>query len=105
MVSRLRSQNLNKLDGKIVFNLYETYGFPPEVTKDLAIENGIEVDLTEFDKLFKLHQEKSRQGSEQKFKGGLAEQNEKNNCIPYSNTSSKCCTKRSNRKRFTSKRI
>ena len=77
VVSRLRSQNLNKLDGKIVFNLYETYGFPPEVTKDLAIENGIEVDLTEFDKLFKLHQEKSRQGSEQKFKGGLAEQNEK----------------------------
>lgn len=77
VVSRLRSQNLNKLDGKIVFNLYETYGFPPEVTKDLAIENRIEVDLTEFDKLFKLHQEKSRQGSEQKFKGGLAEQNEK----------------------------
>ena len=57
--------------------LYETYGFPPEVTKDLATENGFEVRFNEVDKLFKEHQEKSRMGSDQKFKGGLAEQNEK----------------------------
>ena len=52
--------------------LYETYGFPPEVTAELATELGFEIDNTEFDKLFKEHQEKSRLGSEQKFKGGLS---------------------------------
>ena len=77
VINRLKSQNISKIDGKAIFNLYETYGFPPEVTKDLAVENGLEVDLSEVDKLFKEHQEKSRMGSEQKFKGGLAEQNEK----------------------------
>ena len=49
---------------------------PPEVTKDLATEKGFKVDSSEFDRLFKEHQDKSRMGSEQKFKGGLAEQNE-----------------------------
>ena len=69
--------NGNKLiSGQVVFKLYDTYGFPPEVTKELAIENGYEVDLKEFEDLFKKHQEKSRAGSEAKFKGGLAEQTE-----------------------------
>ena len=62
------------IPGKILFRLYDTYGFPPEVTKELAKENGYEVNLEEFEELFKKHQEKSRAGSEQKFKGGLAEQ-------------------------------
>ena len=67
------SQNGQKIiDGKVVFKLYDTYGFPPEVTKELAEENGYSVDLDEFNKLFKEHQEKSRAGAEQKFKGGLA---------------------------------
>ena len=67
------SQNGQKIiDGKVVFKLYDTYGFPPEVTKELAEENGYSVDLDEFNKLFKKHQEKSRVGAEQKFKGGLA---------------------------------
>ncbi len=61
-----------QINGQVVFKLYDTYGFPPEVTKELAEENGFKVDLKEFDNLFKLHQEKSRLGSEQKFKGGLA---------------------------------
>ena len=77
VINRLKNQGINKIDGKTIFNLYETYGFPPEVTKDLATENGFEVDLSEVDKFFKEHQEKSRMGSDQKFKGGLAEQNEK----------------------------
>src|SRR5574344_675553 len=71
-----KSKDIKVLDGEIVFKLYDTYGFPPEVTKDLALENGFNVDLKEFEKLFKVHQEKSRAGSEQKFKGGLAEQTE-----------------------------
>ena len=67
-----KSQGKNKIDGNIVFKLYDTYGFPPEVTKELAEENGLIVDMKEFEELFKAHQEKSRLGSEQKFKGGLA---------------------------------
>jgi len=64
------------IPGKTVFRLYDTYGFPPEVTKELAAEHGYEIDIDGFNELFKQHQEKSRAGSEQKFKGGLAEQNE-----------------------------
>lgn len=69
-------KDTKKLSGKVVFKLYDTYGFPPEVTKELAKESGYEIDMKEFEELFKAHQEKSRVGSEQKFKGGLAEQNE-----------------------------
>lgn len=76
VINKLEQENKNVIDGKTIFKLYETYGFPPEITADLAQEKGYKIDLTEFDKLFKEHQEKSRQGSEQKFKGGLAEQNE-----------------------------
>ena len=76
-IQKAKSENKNKIDGQTIFKLYETYGFPPEITADLAREQGFEIDNSEFDKLFKEHQEKSRMGSEQKFKGGLAEQNEK----------------------------
>lgn len=70
----------NCLDGKVVFKLYDTYGFPPEVTKELADESNLKVDLEEFKKLFEEHQEKSRAGASQKFKGGLAEQTEETIC-------------------------
>ena len=76
-ISRAKAENKNTIDGQTIFKLYETYGFPPEITSDLAAEQGFKIDNSEFDKLFKEHQEKSRMGSEQKFKGGLAEQNEK----------------------------
>ncbi len=75
-------KEIGKLDktkiipGQVVFRLYDTYGFPPEVTKELAKENGYDIDEKEFEELFKKHQEKSRLGAEQKFKGGLAEQTE-----------------------------
>ena len=75
-LNKLKEKNENTLSAEQVFRLYETYGFPQEVTKEIAEENGFEIDLGNFDKLFKEHQEKSRLGSEQKFKGGLAEQNE-----------------------------
>ena len=64
------------IPGTVVFRLYETYGFPLEMTIELAKEQGIKLDTSEFDKLFKEHQEKSKMGREHKFKGGLAEQNE-----------------------------
>lgn len=71
-VARLKKENKTQIDTKTVFNLYETYGFPPEMTSELAGENGMTVDMEDFDKLFKEHQEKSKIGSEAKFKGGLA---------------------------------
>ncbi len=75
-VEKAKNENKTKIDAHIVFKLYDTYGFPPEVTKDLSIEHGLEIDLEEFEKLYKEHQEKSRLGAEQKFKGGLADQSE-----------------------------
>ena len=75
-MNKAKEQGKTKIDGKVVFKLYDTYGFPPEVTSELAQENNMTVDMKEFDELFKSHQEKSRMGSEQKFKGGLAEQND-----------------------------
>ena len=72
IVNRMKNDGKDTISGQDLFTLYETYGFPPEVTQDLAREAGLKVDTTEFDKLFKEHQEKSIMGSEQKFKGGLA---------------------------------
>ena len=68
--------NTKIIPGEVVFKLYDTYGFPPEVTKELAEENGYEIESKAFEELFKKHQEKSRAGSEAKFKGGLADQTE-----------------------------
>lgn len=64
------------ISGKVAFKLYDTYGFPLEMTKELARENGFEVDEKGYDKAFEKHQEKSRAGAEQKFKGGLADNSE-----------------------------
>ncbi|MBR3250059.1 MAG: alanine--tRNA ligase [Clostridia bacterium] len=75
-VKKLEQKGENLIDGKVVFRLYDTYGFPPEVTEELAKEHNLKIDLEGFNKLFKEHQEKSRQGAGQKFKGGLADQNE-----------------------------
>lgn len=75
-INKMKQSRKTIIAGDIVFKLYDTYGFPPEVTKELAMENGYEVNIAEFDELFKKHQEKSRAGSEAKFKGGMAEQTE-----------------------------
>ena len=72
VINRLKAEGKDTIDSESIFKLYETYGFPPEVTKDLATENNMKVDMDGVNKLFKEHQDKSRTGSEQKFKGGLA---------------------------------
>ena len=72
IAKKLEEQGKDTLLGKDIFNLYETYGFPPEVTADLARERNLKIDNKEFEQLFKEHQEKSRMGSEKKFKGGLS---------------------------------
>lgn len=45
----------------MVFRLYDTYGFPPEVTKELAKENGFGIDIKEFNRLFEIHQQNQEQ--------------------------------------------
>ena len=62
----------SKMDKDIAFKLYDTYGFPIELTVELASELNIIVDEEGFKDKFKEHQEKSRAGATQKFKGGLA---------------------------------
>ena len=64
------------MSGRLAFKLYDTYGFPIELTVELAAESGMTVNREEFDEAFKKHQELSRAGSEQTFKGGLADQSE-----------------------------
>ena len=71
-IETIKQQGKDIVPGKMVFRLYDTYGFPPEETEELAKESGMKIDKEGFEKLFKEHQEKSRAGAEQKFKGGLA---------------------------------
>jgi len=61
------------ISGEDAFNLYQSYGFPLEVTHELAHEHGQEVDAFAFKHQFEVHQHLSRQGAEKKFAGGLAD--------------------------------
>lgn len=65
------------VSGKIVFDLFQTYGFPPELTEELAKDQGLSIDLVGYTREMEKHQEISRAGAEQKFKGGLADTSEK----------------------------
>ena len=69
-VKNLNGEDIINRD--IAFKLYDTYGFPIELTEELAKEANLKVDMEGFKKKFEEHQEKSRAGSAQKFKGGLA---------------------------------
>ena len=64
------------LPGKTAFRLYDTFGYPLEMTMELARERGYSVDVEGYEEAFKKHQEKSRAGSEHRFKGGLADSSE-----------------------------
>lgn len=65
-----------KLSGEKAFKLYDTFGFPIELTQELALEKGVGVDVEEFKVYYEQHQLKSRQGAAQRFKGGLADDGE-----------------------------
>lgn len=69
--SKIVSNN-KEIDGLTAFHLYDTYGFPIELTVELAKEHGLKVDEEGFLENFKKHQELSRNSSGAKFKGGLA---------------------------------
>ena len=64
------------IDGVSAFKLYDTYGFPIEMTKELAAEKGLKVDEAGFAERFAQHQKNSQAGAEQRFKGGLADHSE-----------------------------
>jgi alanyl-tRNA synthetase len=76
ILPNLLKNPMKVMSGRMAFKLYDTYGFPIELTEELAIENGLKVDRPEFDEAYKKHQELSRAGSEQTFKGGLADHSE-----------------------------
>ena len=72
----IRNINGNKIDANVAFRLYDTYGFPIELTVELAHDNNLSVDVDGFNEKFKKHQELSRTASAGKFKGGLASSGE-----------------------------
>ena len=65
-----------KINGKQAFHLYDTYGFPVEITAEMAKERGYDVDIDGYNAAFEEHQNKSKAGSEQKFACGLADHKE-----------------------------
>ena len=69
--------NVKEINGDLAFKLYDTYGFPIELTIEEASNRGLEVDTKGFDEKFKAHQELSRTASKGMFKGGLAGDSEK----------------------------
>jgi len=69
-------EKINEISGMQAFKLYESYGFPLEMTVELAQENGMKVEVEGFEHAFRAHQDLSRAGAEKKFKGGLCDQGE-----------------------------
>lgn len=72
----VQQTNADQITGKFAFDLYQTFGFPLEITEELVKEKGITVDREAFRAEFKKHQDISRQGSQGLFKGGLADHSE-----------------------------
>jgi len=67
------AEKISKIDGEKAFDLYQTYGFPIELTREIFEEKGQEIDKEEFEKAFNEHKEKSKTSSAGMFKGGLAD--------------------------------
>ncbi|RKZ01782.1 alanine--tRNA ligase [Candidatus Fermentibacteria bacterium] len=76
MLPNLLKNPSRTVAGRLAFKLYDTYGFPVELTADLAAENGMSVDMDGYNKAFEKHRQLSKQGAEKKFKGGLADNSE-----------------------------
>ncbi len=79
LVKNAKRKNKDELDSKKVFHLYDTYGFPFELSKEMAKENGLKVDKKGFDKAFKEHKKISRAGAKKKF-GGVGDLGESVAC-------------------------
>lgn len=73
MLPNLKKSKSGIIPGRLAFKLYDTYGFPLELSVELAAEHGLSVDEAGFQKAFEKHQELSKKGAEKSFKGGLAD--------------------------------
>jgi alanyl-tRNA synthetase len=76
LVPNLMKNPQRTIPGRVAFKLYDTYGFPIEITEELAAEHDLTVDRQGFDESFRKHQEKSKADSSGVFKGGLADHSE-----------------------------
>jgi alanyl-tRNA synthetase len=76
LIPNLLKNPQKTIPGRVAFRLYDTYGFPVEITEELARENGLSVDRKGFEDAFEKHQELSKRGAEKIFKGGLADNSE-----------------------------
>jgi len=76
MLPNLRKNPAKIIPGRVAFRLYDTYGFPLEITQEIAAERGLAVDVEGFNQAFSKHQELSKKGAERTFKGGLADHSE-----------------------------
>ncbi|MDT4761349.1 alanine--tRNA ligase [Sphaerochaeta sp. PS] len=81
MLPNLLKGTSRQLSGRTAFKLYDTYGFPVELTRELANEHGFSVDEEGFKAAFEKHQEISRSGAEHQFKGGLADHSDKTTAL------------------------
>ncbi|MDD2233050.1 MAG: alanine--tRNA ligase [Sphaerochaetaceae bacterium] len=70
-----------QISGRVAFRLYDTFGFPIELTEELASEKGMTVDLDGFHDAFQKHQEVSRAGASEQFKGGLADHSDQTTAL------------------------
>lgn len=75
-VREFEKLNHKKISGEEAFTLFSSYGFPIDLTVELAKQRGGSVDIARFNEEFKKHQDLSRAGAEQKFKGGLGDTSE-----------------------------
>ena len=76
LFGRMKKEERTIASGDEVFELYATYGFPPELTEELAAAKNYTIDMVGYEKAFEEHQNLSRLGAEQKFSGGLADSSE-----------------------------
>jgi len=76
LLPNLEKNPARVIPGRVAFRLYDTYGFPIEITEELAAENNMSVDREGFEEAFRKHQEKSKTESAGAFKGGLADHTE-----------------------------
>ena len=81
MLPNLMKGNSRVISGRLAFKLYDTYGFPIELTKELAAEHEFTVDEKGFEEAFEKHQALSRAGAEKEFKGGLADHSEQTTAL------------------------
>jgi alanyl-tRNA synthetase len=80
LLPNLQKNPARVIPGRVAFRLYDTYGFPVEITEELAAEHGMTVDRAGFDDAFRKHQETSKVDSGT-FKGGLADHTETTTCL------------------------